>query len=100
MKHDLVEVIAPRIFGGDTVIKHAVRCDRCGLKMILEAREVDRLINEECNGDANCPECGAIWEYVVNEEKQLPGPTIVRFKCGNRTVDGVADGKCKETRKP
>lgn len=50
MRHEWVEVIAPRVYGGDSRPKIAVECRLCGLQKILLPEDAKYILTTECCG--------------------------------------------------
>jgi hypothetical protein len=48
--HEWVEVIPPRIFGGDTIPKMAVHCRRCGRQIITSEADAKYTLDYPCPG--------------------------------------------------
>jgi hypothetical protein len=50
-KHFWEEVIPSRVFGGDTVVKHAIRCRVCERQKIVADQDLPYFANQECPGN-------------------------------------------------
>jgi DNA-directed RNA polymerase subunit RPC12/RpoP len=84
MEHHWIEVIPPRVYGGDTEEKMALQCDQCGKRIIVSEREVKYVHNYPCPG-SNVPDIDKLLEGL---EWQLTDPEMDSWEFG-RKVRGI-----------